>query len=112
MNTINQYRVVFDVSQKPFEWWFPAFGLIFVLIGGAMIWWGRRNRWPSWRMFVPYFMVVFACIWSAIAVGTMLPEYLRLQSAAKENKFSVVEGKVTDFRPMPYEGHTSECFSV
>src|SRR5689334_7724640 len=112
MNTSDQYVVVFDVSQKAFQWWFPAFGLIFVFIGGVMIWWGRRKHWTFWRMFTGYFMVGFACLWSALALATMLPEYLASQSAVKQGKFSVVEGAVIDFRPMPYEGHKSECFSV
>lgn len=112
MTTPDQYRVVFDVSQKSFQWWFPAFGLIFVVIGGAIVWWGRRNQWPLSRRFVGYFMVGFACLWSGGALAAMLPDYLSLRSAVKHSQFSVVEGTVTNFHPMPYEGHQDECFSV
>jgi hypothetical protein len=110
--THDQYHVVFDLSQKGFQWWFPAFGLIFALIGGVMIWLGRRNRWPLSRSFVGYFMVGFACLWSAWAFATTFGEHLKLDSAYRHGQFSVVEGYVTNFRPMPYEGHTDECFSV
>jgi hypothetical protein len=42
----------------------------------------------------------------------MFGEYLKLRSAYRHGQFSVVEGYVTNFRPMPYEGHQDECFSV
>jgi hypothetical protein len=110
--TPDQYSVVFDLSQKGLQWWFPAFGLIFVAIGGVLIWLGRRNRWRRSRSVVGYFMVGFACLWSGLAFATMLPEYLNLRSAYRQGHFSIAEGFVTNFRPMPYEGHQSECFSV
>jgi hypothetical protein len=110
--THDQYQIVFDLSQKSFQWWFPAFGLIFAVIGAVIIWLGRRNRWPRSRSFVGYFMVGFACLWSGLVFPPTFSEYLKLQSAYRHGQFSVVEGHVTNFRPMPYEGHTEECFSV
>jgi hypothetical protein len=112
MVTHDQYRVVFDLSQKGFQWWFPAFGLIFAVIGGVFIWLGRRNRWPLSRKFFGYFMVGFACLWSGLAFASTFGEYFKLDSAYRQGHFSVVEGHVTNFRPMPYEGHKDECFSV
>jgi len=108
----DQYRVVFDLSQKGFQWWFPAFGLIFVAVGGVIIWLGRRNRWPRSRKFVGYFMIGFACLWSGLAFATIFAEYSSLRSAYRKGQFSVVEGLISNFRPMPYEGHQEECFSV
>lgn len=110
--TQDQYRVVFDLSQKGFQWWFPAFGLIFAIIGGVLIWWGQRKHWPLSRKFVGYFMLGFACLWSGLVFTTTFNEYLRLHSAYRQGQFSTVEGDVTNFRPMPYEGHQDECFSV
>jgi hypothetical protein len=54
--TPDQYRIVFDLSQKGFRWWFPAFGLIFVVAGGVIVWLGKRNDWPRSLRFVGYFM--------------------------------------------------------
>jgi len=110
--TQDQYRVVFDLSQKGFQWWFPAFGLIFAVIGGVLSWWGRRKRWPLSRRFVGYFMVGFACLWSGLAFTATFGEYLKVRSAYRQGQLSIVEGNVTNFRPMPYEGHQDECFSV
>ena len=47
-----------------------------------------------------------------MTLGLMLPQYLRLRSAYKRHDFLVVEGYVTDLRPMPYQGHQDECFTV
>jgi hypothetical protein len=33
----DQYRVLFDLSQKSYEWWFPTFGLTFVAIGMGVL---------------------------------------------------------------------------
>jgi len=38
--------------------------------------------------------------------------YRELVQAYRTGKYSVVEGIVEDFHPMPYEGHQSECFRV
>ena len=110
--TQDQYRVVFDLSQKGFQWWFPAFGLAFAVVGCGIIWWGRRQRWPFSSRFVGYFMLGFSCLWSGFVFTTTFSEYSELHSAYRQGQFSVVEGDVTNFRPMPYEGHQDECFSV
>jgi hypothetical protein len=44
--------------------------------------------------------------------STTFHEYTALRSAYRRSQFSVVEGRVTNFRPMPYDGHQDECFSV
>jgi len=107
-----QYRVAFDLYLKGYEWWFPAFGLIFVVIGAALVWLGRAMNWQRSRRFVGYFMIGFACLWSGLTFSTTFGEYTSLRSAYGRSKFSVVDGPVTKFRPMPYQGHQDECFSV
>jgi hypothetical protein len=108
----DQYRVVFDLYQKGFQWRFPAYGLIFVFVGALLLWLGRGRDWPPSRRLVGYCMIGFACLWSVLTFATMLAEYLNLSSDYRRGQFSVVEGLVTNFRPMPYEGHREECFSV
>ena len=108
----DQYRVAFDLSQKSFEWWFPAFGLVFVAIGGVIVWLGRTRNWQGSRRIAGYFMIGFACLWSGVTFSTTFSDYAALHSAYRRSQFSVVEGRVTNFRPMPYEGHQLECFSV
>jgi hypothetical protein len=108
----DQYRVAFDLYQKSYEWWFPAFGLIFVAIGAALVWLGRAMNWQRSRRFVGYYMIGLACLWSGVTFSTTFREYTVLRSAYRRSQFSVIEGRVTNFRPMPYQGHQDECFSV
>lgn len=106
------FHLVFDLSQKGFEWWFPGFGLIFVAVGAVIALIGRHNRWPLSRRMVGYFMIAFACLWSGLAFSSTYADYRGLKSAYRSGQFSIIEGNVSNFRPMPYGGHSEECFSV
>jgi hypothetical protein len=110
----DQYRVVFDLTQKSFEWWFPACGLVFVAIGGVFLWFRRTLNWPlkRSRKIALYFVIGFGAFWSVVTFLSTFREYVALHSAYHHSQFSVVEGHVSNFRPMPYEGHQLECFSV
>ena len=108
----DQYNVVFDFTRNGSERWFPAFGLVFVLIGGFLTWLGRGNRGPFNRRFLGYAMAGFACLWSLLVLSKMIPDYQRARSAYLSGNYSVVQGLVTDFQPMPYQGHGEECFTV
>lgn len=117
------YETVFEVTQKPFEWWWPAFGLIFVVIGVFLIKFGpkldrNKNRKDIRLTFaispklLGWFFVVFASLWTLIAFGSTYSSYRELLEAYRTGRYSVVEGIVEDFHPMPYGGHQSECFRV
>jgi len=106
------YVTVFEITQRSFQWWYPAFGLVFVLIGAVLIWAGRR--WPSRQVMkiTGYFMLVFASLWVLLAFGSTFSEYRQCVDAYRTGNYAVVEGRVENFRPMPYEGHQDECFTV
>jgi hypothetical protein len=117
------YENVFDITQKPFEWWWPAFGLIFVAIGIALIAFGskiNRNKNPKNlgfslsvdSRFLGLFFVVFASGWTLLAFGGTYSSYRDYLHAYQTGQYSVIEGPVEDFHPMPYEGHQDECFRV
>jgi hypothetical protein len=112
MNPPDQYRVVFDLSQKGFQWRFPAVGLIPVAVGSVFVWLARRNHWSTSRRKSGYFMLGFGCLWSGLTFSAMYSEYAGLRSAYRTGNFLVVEGPVSNFHPMPYGGHQNECFSV
>lgn len=108
----DQYRVVFDLYQKGFEWWFSSLGLALAAIGGLITWLGRgKKSWRERRLFGDV-MIGFACLWSGVTFSSTFREYVRVRSAYRRSQFKVVEGRVTNFRPMPYAGHQDECFSV
>ena len=118
------YVTVFEITQEPFQWWFPASGLIFVVLGIALILIGRKR--PSQehvrigatlhsrkRLRIGgYFMLSFALLWMLGSFGSMYSQYRKCVEAYRQGKYSLVEGDVEDFDPMPYEGHQDEFFTV
>jgi hypothetical protein len=117
------YQTVFEITSKPFEWWFPAFGLIFIVVGVVFIKFGPKlDRNKNGRSFglaftIPlrplgWFFVIFASFWTLVAFGSTYSSYRELEQAYRTGKYSVVEGIVENFHPMPYEGHQNECFRV
>jgi hypothetical protein len=106
------YVTVFEITQKPFQWWFSAFGLIFVVVGIGFIL--ASKKWPSQKRqkVTGYSMLMFACLWTLIAFTSTFGEYRKLSDAYRSGNYTVVEGNVENFHPMPYGGHQSECFTV
>lgn len=106
------YTTVFEITQKPFEWWFSAVGLAGIPIGLVMI--QIANKWPSQQRakVTGYFMVVFGSLWSVGAFSWTYSQYTKCVRAYRTRSYEVVEGSVENFEPMPFEGHQPECFSV
>jgi hypothetical protein len=115
------YKTVFDASQHGYEnfWSLAPMLTSFVAIGAMLVFrpalmqlifpqglQGRARRIFSWIFFI--FSLLFATV---LLPGTLL-EYQRATSDLREGRYSVVEGPVTDFVPMPYEGHALESFTV
>lgn len=103
MIATDQYPVVFDLYQKGFQWDFSAYGLIFVAIGRVFLLLRRILNWPlpRPRRFDVYFFIGLSLLWSGTASLSTFREYSVLRSAYRRSQFSVVEGRVTNFRPMP-----------
>ena len=114
MMSDDQYRVAFDFSQKSFQWWFPSVGFVLLSIGIVFILIGKRRNLPFRKRVFGFLMVGFALLWTSLVFWTTGSEYLRAKSAYRNQNhtYGVVEGPVTNFHPMPYEGHEDECFSV
>ncbi len=117
------YVTVFQITQKSFDWSWPAFGLIFVVIGIFLIKFGPKleayrnrsifgSRFLNSPKFLGWFFVIFASFWILIAFGGTYSAYRKYVHAFENGQYSTVEGIVEDFRPMPYDGHQNECFRV
>jgi LPXTG-motif cell wall-anchored protein len=103
------YTTVFDLAETGFKsWWFPAVGLIFIAIGILVIL-GRYKHSGGKRF--PLFFLGFAIIWTSVSGAWTYSEYLALRSA-KDGSAQVVEGRISDFVPMPKSGHAMERFCV
>lgn len=112
-----EYRTVFDVAEVGYKaWQFPAFGLIFIVIGGVLVAsrkktvrWKTRTRESSAFAFCSF---GFAVLWTLIAFFSTYSEYSSLSKARATNNVQVAEGLVTSFKPMPSTGHSMEHFCV
>src|SRR5262245_28510355 len=110
-----QYQVVFDISRAGYrQWWFPAAGLVFVLIGIA---WLRYRPDPGAahglrRRYGPYIFTGIATLWTLVAFGGTYYDYWRLRSSFESGHFTHVEGMVTHFKPVPVHVKGNECFEV
>jgi hypothetical protein len=106
------YVTVFEITQKPFQWWFSAVGLIGVAIGIVFVLIGKK--WPSQKQarITGYAVIVFGLLYSLFVFVHTFSQYRICMKAYQTGSYNVVEGYVEHFRPMPYEGHQDECFSV
>lgn len=91
------HKVVFDIVEAGCKSWeFPAFGLIFIIIGFLLVvfrkwipgWWGNH---PRARNTFSLFFIGFAVIWTLTSFLGTYSEYSNLCSAQKNGNFDVVE---------------------
>ena len=111
------YITVFDITKAGFKsWYFSAFGLIFIVIGFALPTLIRRGLFrqpPPWmEKWFPRFFLGFAILWTSTTFIGTFADYWKGVHAMHDNRAEVVEGLVTQFKPMPYGGHANESFVV
>jgi hypothetical protein len=113
---------VFDLADSGYkDWSFPAFGLIFVLIGLVMIagprlirhigipfFEFRTGRFKAFR----YVYLGFAVFWTVTAFAATFAPYWKHRTMERDNACRTIEGTVDNFVPMPATGHAEESFSV
>jgi hypothetical protein len=113
----NDYYTVFTVLQQSVPWQerliLPGiilFGIIGVVIAIIQRW-GRLSK--SFIVLTAVVCAVFlllaAYAYSSPGVQDM---YARAKDAYVQGQYSMVEGTVTNFHPMPYSGHQNETFFV
>jgi hypothetical protein len=114
------FRTVFDASQNGYAtWWFAAVGLLFVCFGALLVFapatanrlmpaglQGRSRTLFGWTF------LLFAVAWTLLNFEDTYQKYRDATTALRNRQYSVVEGPVTDFVPMPFTGHAMERFTV
>lgn len=109
------YRMVFDVmSGDSAGWWFVLAGLAPICAALVIL---AARRWVpdlGWRGegWLPFLLIVLGIAWMLGTFSTIHGARTGLRLALREGRFEVVEGTVTNFSPMPYEGHRDETFEV
>ena|ERR1700730_13555204 len=110
------FELVFDANQAGYrQWWFPAFGLILVAVFSGFVIYDRRQTThllSPMRRAIMYLGAVFSILWVLATFLGTFSDYWTLRQALRSGHFETVEGKVTDFVPMPAEGHALERFTV
>jgi hypothetical protein len=114
------YKVVFDLSNVGYmdvAWPYVAGGCIFTLIG---IWgvmyahrvsiFGHFSR--TWRRLFSFIFLSFAIAWSVFTFIFTYSQFKSIKDPYQKGNYHIVEGIVTNFIPMPYSGHSEECFTV
>jgi len=113
-----EYQTVFDIAEVGYKSWnFPAFGLILVAAGGVLVarrkslsgWWSRH---PNASAAFAFSLFGFAILWVLTTFFSTFGAYSSLSRARAVNDVRVVEGVVTNFKPMPATGHAMERFCV
>jgi len=94
------YKVVFDITQTVPEWRFPAFGLIFVVIGIFLVFLRRKGVAKTGKLF-PEVYLGFALLWTTFAAWSVLTSYYTAKSALELGKNEIIEGTIENFHPMP-----------
>jgi hypothetical protein len=113
-----EYRTVFDIATAGYKGWsFPAFGMLFVAIGAVLVANRRRlrgpwSRIPRARNAFAFFFLGFSVLWTLGVFALTYGQCLSLAGSRASNDALVAEGVVTDFKPMPYTGHSMEKFCV
>ena len=128
-NRLNQgttlpYLIVFDSLQKMFQWWWPAIGLLLVILGIVLIKYGRllprRILVIRGRRFLSadedskifgWCFIIFGSAVTLALFNLMYADYREYARAHEAGQYSVVEGVVADFQPAYNQG-PDECFRV
>jgi len=112
MQTPVEYHTAFTVLQKSVPWQEYLIVPVIVVIGTAIAIVAVVRR--KAHLFVilaiyAIFLLMALYLFSGPGVRDM---YARARNAYTRGEYSVVEGTVTNFHPMPYSGHELETFSV
>jgi hypothetical protein len=107
-----EYVTVYQISKESTDWSFALAGAIPLLVGIVIILGKRQFGWKRPNWILPIFACGFGLLWLCTAGVSVVREDSHALNAFQKGDFQIVEGEVTDFKPMPYEGHQDECFSV
>jgi hypothetical protein len=116
-----EYQVVFDASQKGFDWFWvvvvPALGALLVFgifqhRGNTTETTGFRGALEGARLgLLVVVMFFFLCI-GVVAFGTSFANHLQAQDRLRSGNLQVVEGLTSDFKPSPRNDKGAESFTV
>lgn len=117
-------RLISDINQAGYQaWWFPALGLIFFLIGLALM---AINRFRKMRVvpaissragqpapYLPWLFMGFALLWSGFAFASTFNDYRELREALNHGRCQMIEGSIEHLHTGSGErGDTDDWFDI
>ena len=117
-------QVIFDVNQAGYQsWWFPAFGVIFFVIGAVLATingFQKKRGIPAIRnnvgqpaFYLPWFFIGFALLWSALTFASTYGDYRHLRDAFNQGRCQVIEGHIQHFHAGSGErGDADDSFDI
>lgn len=113
------YRTVYDVTKLWFWHWEPLIiGLLFVWIGSLLVYPAvtmppglKKNLQEKGGRVLSWSFILSACAFMLVPLS-QIRAYQDASNGIKEGRYSIIEGNVTQFIPMPWAGHALECFVV
>jgi len=111
MTQVADYHTVFTVLQKrmPLQP-FAILGVIFVVVTIAAVITIVRRKAGLVLVLVVY--AAFLVVAVSLFPSGLRDMYRNAKDAYIHGRYSVIEGTVANFHPMPYSGHEEERFSV
>jgi hypothetical protein len=108
---MNDYQIVFVVLQKSPPWWLSAVVPTAVAVSTVLaivVFVKYKTRRVS--LAVAYVVMLFMAM--TLSPAGMSDMYARAKDTYVKGDYSIAEGTVANFQPMPYSGHQNETFSV
>jgi hypothetical protein len=111
-----EYKVAFEIAQNGIgELAFILPGLLFIIIGVGLICFRNKlaQSRPKWFVNIfSFFFFGFAVFWTLTAGLSIGSKQTSLREDYVNGNFTVTEGIVRNFDPMPSSGHKMESFTV
>jgi len=109
---IVQMQTLFDIVDKPFEWWIllPPTGL--VLLGLSLTWMEGRKIGIFVVKKIGYGLCCLGIVVAIFLVSKWQWVKHEASRALVTRQCLVVEGPVENYRVMPIEGHPPESFTI
>ena len=103
------FQTVFEIGLKTFPWVGLVMPVVFIVMGMCLIRFSGGNQ---IRQIVGGFAVLFCGLVVVLLGVRLIPDFVEERHAYVTGKYSVVDGPVEDFHPMPFQGHQNERFRV
>jgi hypothetical protein len=103
------YQTVFEIGLRSFPWAIFVVPTLFIIAGGALV---RYPRGKQIRQAVGGILIILSILFIVLMAGGAVTDFIEARYDYSRGHFSVIEGAVENFHPMPHEGHQQESFTV